>query len=407
MSSNNITRFGLFPFIVIMYGSCILTSPVSGDGPFFLEMQQIEKLHSLIVSGGEKNSHAIKHFLNKADSLLSVTPVSVMQKNQIPPSGDKHDFMSMGPYWWPDTSKPDGLPYVRKDGERNPEYTAISDQEYFGIMVRSVEKLSIAYAVTRNARYSAKASEFLRVWFLNTGTRMNPNLNHAQYIPGINTGRGIGIIETRYIFKVLDALCLLKGSEDWTANDDIAMRSWLKEYLSWLTIHQFGIDESAEKNNHGTWYDVQTVSLALFLGDTRTADRILREAKTKRLDLQIEADGKQPLELTRTRSWSYSTMNLSGLFHLATLAGRRGIDLWNYRNANGAILKTALDYLLPFTADTSKWKYRQISPFETEALIPLVKTAMMQYGTEPYNTWIAEHHSGQEEISVEELVGVF
>ena len=34
---------------------------------------------------------------------------------------------SVGPYWWPDPSKPDGLPYIRKDGHKNPERGKIGD----------------------------------------------------------------------------------------------------------------------------------------------------------------------------------------------------------------------------------------------------------------------------------------
>lgn len=35
---------------------------------------------------------------------------TVVNKAVLPPSGDKHDYMSMAPYWWPDETKPDGLP---------------------------------------------------------------------------------------------------------------------------------------------------------------------------------------------------------------------------------------------------------------------------------------------------------
>jgi hypothetical protein len=407
MNSDVIIRYTLFPFMMIMYGSCITSIQTAGDGPFFVDVAQIQKIHSLGQDGNTANASALKKYLHEADSFLLLPPVSVMEKKQIPPSGDKHDFLSMGPYWWPDSSKHDGLPYIRRDGRRNPEYHSITDQEYFNIMVRSVEKLAIAYALTGNEPYAAKASEFLRVWFLDAETRMNPNLNHGQFIPGINTGRGIGIIETRFIFKVLDALCLLERSNAWAKNDDIAMRAWLKEYLHWLTNHQYGIDESGEKNNHGTWYDVQTVSIALFLGETTTADNILREAQTKRSDVQIGSDGKQPLELSRTRSWSYSTMNLTGLFHLAALAERRGIDLWKYRNVNGASLKSALDYLLPFSLNTSDWKYQQIGPFEIEPLIPLLKQAMKHYGPDPNSGWIVKLRPGPAETTVEEMVGVY
>jgi hypothetical protein len=35
--------------------------------------------------------------------------------------------MSLAPYWWPDPKSPNGLPYIRRDGERNPEIKQITD----------------------------------------------------------------------------------------------------------------------------------------------------------------------------------------------------------------------------------------------------------------------------------------
>jgi hypothetical protein len=333
---------------------------------------------------------ALAAFLHEADSLLGMKPLSVMDKVQTPPSGTKHDFMSMGPYWWPDTSKPGGVPYIRRDGLRNPEYYTITDQEYFSLMNEAVEKLSVAYAVTRDVRYAAKAASLLRVWFLDAATKMNPNMNHAQYIPGINTGRGIGIIETHGIYKLIDALCLLEASAEWSTTDDRQMRQWLSEYLQWLTTNQYGIDESNEKNNHGTWYDVQVVSVSMFLGQNDRARAVLEAAKEKRIASQIEPDGKQPLELARTKSWGYSTMNLSAFFHLAMLGDRAGVDLWTYRSQRGGSIRGALDYLLPFTEHPEKWEYQNLHPIESRALVPLLLTAEKKYERGVYSRWLED-----------------
>ena len=53
---------------------------------------------------------AIKTLMKEADKAMNLTPPSVMDKSMTASSGDKHDYMSMGPYWWPDPSKPDGTP---------------------------------------------------------------------------------------------------------------------------------------------------------------------------------------------------------------------------------------------------------------------------------------------------------
>jgi hypothetical protein len=375
--------------------------------PLFVQMEKVSSYSGMYFKSPKRYPAELSVFLRTADSVIGMKPVSVMDKTQTPPSGDKHDFLSMGPYWWPDSSKPDGLPYIRKDGQRNPEYYTISDQHLFGVMVTAVEQLSLAFAVTKNEKYSEKAASLLRVWFLDPGTKMNPNLNHAQYIPGINTGRGIGIIETRYSFKLLDAICLLRSSLAWQRNDDEKMIQWLEQYFLWLTTHQYGIDELNEKNNHGTWYDVQKISLALFLGKTEIARTALEQAKVKRIAAQIEPDGSQPLELARTRSWSYSVMNLTAMFHLATLGDYAGIDLWNYQSDSGASIGRALEYLLPFTGKMESWKYQQISQPETESLCRLFDRAALKYGRERFSPWETQIRSVRPVKTFEGTVLIF
>src|SRR5687768_18515072 len=61
-----------------------------------------------------------------ARKALLVGPFSVTSKQVTPPSGDKRDYMSQAPYFWPDPKSPNGLPYIRRDGERNPEINKIT-----------------------------------------------------------------------------------------------------------------------------------------------------------------------------------------------------------------------------------------------------------------------------------------
>ena len=119
-------------------------------------------------------------------------PYSVMDKDIIPPSGDKHDYISQGPYWWPDTTKPDGLPYIRRDGVVNPEREKFTDRRNLSNLLEATDFLSKAYYFSEDEKYATKIIELLQVWFLNDATKMNPHLEYGQGIPGITEGRGIG-----------------------------------------------------------------------------------------------------------------------------------------------------------------------------------------------------------------------
>jgi hypothetical protein len=67
--------------------------------------------------------------LSVADEALALKELyTVMEKKQIPPSGDMHDYMTIAIYFWPDPKKPNGLPYIRRDGEINPETKDYKDK---------------------------------------------------------------------------------------------------------------------------------------------------------------------------------------------------------------------------------------------------------------------------------------
>jgi hypothetical protein len=308
---------------------------------------------------------------------MTAGPVSIVNKQQTPPSGDKHDYMSQAPYFWPDPSKPDGKPYIRRDGERNPEIRKMSDHNTVSHLIDTVQTLSLAYYFTGDERYAQRATLLLRAFFIDPATRMNPNLEFAQGIPGINSGRGIGIIETQRMVDLVDSVGLLADSKAWTAADDRALRQWFDQYLTWLLESPHGKDESSQKNNHGTHYDVQVVTYALFLGKRDIATRVLREVPEKRIAVQIEPDGRQPLELARTKAWSYSIMNLRGLLQLQKLSQDAGVELPDER------LKAALEFLRPYAVGEKKWPYPQINGFRREGAMFLIRWDEHQISPNP------------------------
>lgn len=320
--------------------------------------------------------------IKAANKLLDDKPASVMEKAFTPPSGSKHDYMSMAPYFWPDPTKVDGLPYIRRDGEHNPEIKKITDDDFMNEMVSKCKFLSLAYYFTGDEKYADKASQLIKVWFIDSETRMNPNLNYAQAIRGVNDGRGIGIIESRCLCNLVDWMELLKGARSFTFEDSV--KNWYKEYLNWLLNSKNGIDEHNAKNNHGTHYDTQVISYALYLGDIALAQKTL-EADKKRIALQIEPDGRQMLELERTNALGYSSMNLIGWSNIATLASKVNIDIWNYATSDGRSLHTAFNWLAPYALGEKPWTdYKQIGPFKKDEFYQLLVVAANEYNDGDY-----------------------
>ena len=338
-----------------------------GREEFLAETQQrIRSRDNSIQSRDLSLKGAYESLIRRADSALTGEPPSVTQKSKVPPSGDKRDFTSMGTYWWPDTTKPAGLPYVRRDGLVNPEILVDDDGARFQSMFDAVQALALAHYFTGDAKYSRRAATLLHVWFVDPATRMNPNMRYAQAIPGVTDGRGIGIIDTRNIAQVLDAVQLVAKSSALSASDYDAIVAWSRSYLTWLLDSKNGKEEQAAKNNHGTWYDVQVVSLALFTGDTSLARRTLVNETTPRIETQIGADGSQPLELERTRPIHYSSFNLDAYTQLAEMGRRVGLNLWEYQAPSGGSIRKALLFLAPYADPSVEWTTPDVTPVPAE-----------------------------------------
>jgi hypothetical protein len=350
---------------------------------FLVNPQHLNDFKKKIKSGDVKSNQLLKHLLKDADSFLLMKPVSVTEKPQIPPSGSKHDYMSLAPYFWPNPNTPNGLPYIRKDGEHNPDIFKITDKKFKDDVDKSTKSLSLAYFLTGNEKYAAKATEILKVWFIDTATKMNPNLKYAQAVLGVNDGRGTGILETIAFTGVVDAIGLLQGSKSWKADYDKALKVWFEEYLNWMLTSKNGKDEHNAKNNHGIWYDMQVTSFALFL-DKKDFVKEYMKSTLARISVQIDSVGKQPLELERTTSLWYSTYSLEAWFKYAMMVENVQADVWNYETADGKGIKKAWLWLLPFAMGEQKWAYQQINPYKKDDLYLMLLMAADKYKNEDY-----------------------
>ncbi len=262
-----------------------------------------------------------------------------------------HDFFSEGPYWWPDPKNPKG-PYIRRDGEVNPERFVDNDRD-LGEMSEAVFALGAAAFYRKDKEAAARAWQVLETWFLDPKTRMNPHLEFGQAIRGVTEGRGIGIIDTRPLMWCAAGVAHL--SARYPDARDKGVRRWFGEYLEWLTTSRKGVDERDNGNNHSTWWAAQVACYARLCGRRDAEKTAYRYAEEEFIPKQFKPDGSAPAEEARTKSLSYSIMNLDGFALLARMATAGGVDLWGK-------LVGPMEYLAPFALEPEKWVKPQIAP---------------------------------------------
>ena len=393
----------LFAVCLFVVGTAGSVATAQSPRVFLMDGAHLGALKARVQSRDAATLQLLKSLRTKADKLLDMAPLSVMDKPSAPPGGNKHDYMSQAPYFWYDSTKPNGLPYMRKDGQRNPEIYTITDHRYMGELDNASRILALTWYLTGEEKYAEKAAMLLRHWFLDDATRMNPNLDYAQAVPGVNNGRGTGIIESIALTGIADAAGLLEGSKAWTAGDAKALNQWYVRYLDWMLTSRNGKDEHAAKNNHGTWFLVQVADFALFTGDATMARKLIEEGKEK-MDGQMEKDGKMPLELARTNGLGYSTYNLQAWFKLATLAERTQLDLWNYRSKEGAGIRMAFNWLRPYALGEKKWDYEQIGGYKKDDYYALLLVAAAKYKEPQYMEYAKRVSQGEDSNAMTELL---
>ncbi len=365
------------------------SSDASPPEVFLIDPDLLSEARRRVEAGDPALQPAIDLLLRLAERALDEGPFTVVDKPMVPPSGDRHDYMSVGPYWWPNPDTDDGLPYVRRDGETNPERREY-DNVGLSAMGKAVTTLGLAHFFTGEERYAEHAATLLRTWFLDEETRMNPHLTYGQAIPGRVDGRGIGIIDTMGLPAMLDAVGMLEASEAWTEEDQQGLQAWFAEYLDWIWTHPYGEKERSARNNHGTWYDVQAASYALFTDRPEIAREVLEAVPERRIVTQIEPDGSQPHELARTNSYGYCAMNLKGFFALARQAEKLEIDLWGYEDEGGRSIRNALDWVIEHAFGESEWEHQNLSEIKPGKVLTLLRTAAVVYDEPAYEELLQE-----------------
>lgn len=345
---------------------------------------EVKDLTSLKQKLTKKDIQEIVQKLESIHISYRNNEISVINKPQTFPEFDPKDYVSLATYYWPNPDTKNGLPYISRDGEANPE-GKLYDKDKLRELAFITYYQGLLYYLTEDKKYYEDLKDNITYFFLDEKTGMNPNLNHAQMILGKNLGRGIGIIDFTgnftYPLRLLKILYDLGYIEE---EFHTSFKTWIEKLSIWLEESPLGLEEKYARNNHGIFYDLGLAAIYDFLGESKKLLPLVYQMVEYRLVEEFAEDGSMPKETARTKSKNYSLMAIKGVYDFNTIIKAYGYDLyqlekWYYRKP-AVDLKKALSFLLDRLLTKQKpWEYQQIIPFDEATLIPLIIESRKQF----------------------------
>jgi hypothetical protein len=318
---------------------------------------EAEPIRSAIIRKEAWTQDPVRRLRADADRRLLQGPWSVTNDRPKGVDIDPHEYYTEAVYYWPNPDNPSG-PYLRKDGVSNPARIA-ANQNALTAMSDAVLSLGVASYLLDNPAYGKRAALLIHTWFVNPKTRMNPGLDYAESIPGVNNGRGAGVPDGRFLVRAIQGMEFLEHTAEWNSKDQAGVHKWFEDYLHWLLTSPNAIDEKNSGTIHASWWAAEVAAVGSFVEDNKTQQDAFDFYRTHLLR-QIQPNGSAPHEEVRARSLRASSLNLEAFSTICRIAQVRGKDnLWAVRLRNGASMGTALDYLFPYLDDPKKWSKEQ------------------------------------------------
>eukprot|EP00475_Leptophrys_vorax_P033652 TRINITY_DN531_c0_g1_i1.p1 TRINITY_DN531_c0_g1~~TRINITY_DN531_c0_g1_i1.p1 ORF type:complete len:826 (-),score=183.65 TRINITY_DN531_c0_g1_i1:71-2548(-) len=354
----------------------------------------LEEQREAWKNGDVEISGLITSLLSSANASLSQGPWSVTDKSTFAPSEDAHDYFTVAPYYWPNQSSDDGLPYEFVKDVRVPGTALCSegsdefDQCRLNNMIRNTTVLGLAYYFTGDETYILKAAENLQVWFLDPETRMNPHLRYAQVARGVNDNIGfsIGLQETRDFFYLLDIFRLAHRAGALSSDEMLQSKQWMREFLDFLLDSDQAQYEYIRPNNRGLFFDLQVASIAAFVGDWAEFLAHTERSKARMLQ-QFDYDGTMVNELAAADALNQEMLALQAWFQLARIASMAGVDLYNFKSKQmkSPYLLKAVQSRVPqfnqsWSSPSGPWSHSQASKEVMKRMLPIYYAAKHAYG---------------------------
>lgn len=315
-----------------------------------LLVEGVQRTRALVGDGAL--GPAVAAAADSARRVLTLGPWTVTDKAWTPGGADHHDFVHVADYAWPDPDRPDGLPWVIRDGRVNPDAAGMArDGAWLRELGLAVRALTLGWWVTGDAAMAERVALLVRTWFTDATTRMRPALDHAVVVPGRTEPAGWGLARLQAVTDVVDCVELLEaGAVDWSGV--AGFRTWCADLCDWLRSSQLLRSEIDRGNNHTTWALDLVLALATHAGATDPFD-VLPASPMELLDAQVGPDGRQPAEESRPRSFYYCGFNAAGMLSVARRAGRLGLDLSRPDDPP----RRALDAMVDALVDPSSWPH--------------------------------------------------
>lgn len=292
--------------------------------------------------------------LRLAGQALRLKPPAITDEVATNSAGGAHDFFSQADYAWPNTNTTNGLPYVGHDGESNPD-TFTYHRLAMRHMKDAVAALAAAYVLTGDDKYARKAAKFIKVFFLDEPTRMNPNLQYSQAVLGQSAGNAYGVIDTLHLAELPVAVRWLEKSPAFPPAVDQGLKKWFADYSAWIVTSTNGVKEMNNPNNHSIACFVQLASFAKFTGDEKLLELCRRRFKEVLFPKQMTNNGSFPRELARTKPYGYSIFQADNLATLCVLLSTPKEDFWKLQLPDGRTPRNAVDFIYPYLADKNQW----------------------------------------------------
>lgn len=317
----------------------------------------------------------LERLIELGQEAMLIPVQSVTYKKELILVKDPHDYESFSLYGWPNPDTCDGLPYIKKDGYKNPKHLE-GDKLALRKLGYATYYLALLYYLTLEKSYYVKLKKHLFTFFIDPQTRMNPNLNHGQAMPGINEGQRGGIIDFAVTFGyTLSLLQCLRSKGLLEPELGLGLSTWLRQFQFWLLESPFGKEMSACENNHSLVYDYLLLIISEFLDDFYMIVSI-KTRYLERMQQQILPSGDMPLETKRVNSRSYYSMNLKLFIEIGKILR---VDLKRY-----PLLVGAVNYYSKH-ANPKAWEFSQEIPFVEEYDNYFYYNAKKYFGLKNYN----------------------